>query len=169
MCEKLLDDNSLRAPIPTKASGVFDSEYVDPKRKPFVSFKFKYRSRGMHAHLLYIYMLWLIVSIEALQSLLIIARTPSPVPLEERDVDSLSPHEMRDLLRRQRERDQAARAVKREHGVKRERERNRERSRTAVSGGEWDDYDDDVSFVSTKRKRLPVTLNEDGIETIDLT
>lgn len=38
----------------------------------------------------------------ALQSLLLIPRSPSPVPLEERDVDTLSAEEMRELLRRQR-------------------------------------------------------------------
>ncbi len=32
---------------------------------------------------------------------MILPRTPSPVPLEERDVDELNPEEMRELLRRQ--------------------------------------------------------------------
>jgi len=100
----------------------------------------------------------------ALQSLLVIPRSPSPVPLEDRDVDSLSQEEMRELLRRQRQRGEAARIVKHEGGVK--RERSRERSGTA-NNAEIDD--DDVSFVSAKRRRLPVTLNEDGVETIDLT
>jgi hypothetical protein len=83
---------------------------------------------------------------------------------------------MKTLLRRQRERDEASTVVKRERGkastvVKRERgikrERTRERSAT-VSGVDGDD--DGVSFVSAKRRRqLPVILNEDGTETIDLT
>jgi hypothetical protein len=71
---------------------------------------------------------------------------------------------MRHLLRRQRERQATARPVKHEHGVK--RERTRERSST------WDGaemHDDDLSFVSAKRRRLPVTIDEDGVETIDLT
>jgi hypothetical protein len=102
----------------------------------------------------------------ALKSLLIIPRSPSPVPLEERDVDTLSPQEMRELLRSQREREAAARIVKSERGVK--RERGRDRSST-VGGAEDDDDDGEVSFVSAKRRRLPVTLNEDGVETVDLT
>lgn len=40
--------------------------------------------------------------IGALKALCIIPRTPSPVPLEERDVNDLNPDEMRELLRRQR-------------------------------------------------------------------
>jgi hypothetical protein len=32
-----------------------------------------------------------------------------------------------------------------------------------------DQDDDNVSFVSAKRRRLPITLNEDGIEIVDLT
>lgn len=95
---------------------------------------------------------------------MVLPRSPSPVPLEERDVDTLSPEEMRQLLRRQRERDVAAKALKRGQGVK--RERSRERSRTATV----DDGDaGDVSFVSAKRRKLPRTLDEDGTETIDLT
>lgn len=86
------------------------------------------------------------------------------MPLEERDVDTLSPQEMRELLHHQRERDHAARVVKQEHGVKREWSRGR-RSAANVDG----DDEDNVSFVSAKRQRHPVTLNEDGTETIDLT
>jgi hypothetical protein len=72
---------------------------------------------------------------------------------------------MRTLLRRQRERDEASTVVKRECGIK--RERTRERGAT-VSGVDSDDHG--VSFVSAKRRRqLPVILNEDGTEMIDLT
>jgi hypothetical protein len=95
---------------------------------------------------------------------MVIPRSPSPVPLEERNVDTLSPEEMRELLRRQRERDQPARAVKTERGVK--HERSRERSRTVSVAN---DEEGEVSFVSTKRRRLPVIVDEDGTETIDLT
>lgn len=95
---------------------------------------------------------------------MIIPRSPSPVPLEERDVDSLSLEETRELIRRQRELAAAARVVKRERGVKRERSRERSRSLTVVDGD-----DGDVSFVSAKRLKIPVTLNEDGTELLDLT
>lgn len=86
------------------------------------------------------------------------------MPLEERDIDSLSSQEMRELLQRQREREAAARVVKQERGVK--RERSRERSSTF---GAPDDDSSDIAVISTKRTRLQVTLNEDGDETIDLT
>jgi len=70
---------------------------------------------------------------------------------------------MRELLRRQRERAEAAQAVKREGGMKRERSRERSSPANEIVD------DDEISFVSAKRRRLPVTLNEDGVETIDLT
>jgi hypothetical protein len=133
---------------------------VDPTKKAFAVWTFKYRSKGITS----------VISIEAirankcsltaaLQSLLIVPRSPSPVPLEDRDVDTLTPEEMRELLRR----NAASQNVKREHGVK--RERTRERSSTA---DELVD-DDELSFVSAKRRRHPVILNEDGVETVDLT
>lgn len=55
---------------------------------------------------------------DALQGLRVIPRSPSPVPLEERDVATLNLDELRELARRQQER-LAAREVK--HEVKRER------------------------------------------------
>ncbi|KAI4629228.1 uncharacterized protein J4E87_003490 [Alternaria ethzedia] len=110
-------------------------------QSPFAEFTFKYRSR------------------DALKSLLIIPRTPSPVPLEERDVNSLTLEESRELIRIQRARGDATAVIKQE-GIK------RERSSTITGGGQ---DEDDVSFVSAKRRRLPVTLNENGVEIIDLT
>ncbi|KAF2677306.1 hypothetical protein K458DRAFT_163912 [Lentithecium fluviatile CBS 122367] len=112
--------------------------------KPFATFKFKYRSRS------------------ALQSLLVIPRSPSPVPLEERDINTLNPEEMRELLKRQKEREEAARKIKTE-GVKREHTRD---SVLTVSG---DEDDEEVSFVSEKRRKLNFTIDEAGVETIDLT
>jgi hypothetical protein len=95
---------------------------------------------------------------------LIIPRSPSPAPLQERDLDSLSAEEMRTILQRQRECEEAAPRVKQEGGIK--RERSIERSNT-VHG---DNLDDEVSFVSAKRRRQhPVIVDEDGTETIDLT
>ncbi|KAI4636714.1 hypothetical protein J4E93_011012 [Alternaria ventricosa] len=108
---------------------------------PFAEFTFRYRSRA------------------ALKSLLVIPRTPSPVPLEERDINTLTLEESRELLRLQREQMDAAPVIKRE-GVK------RERSSTIINE---DNDDDDVTFLSAKRRRLPVTLDENGAEIIDLT
>ena len=103
------------------------------------------------------------------------------MPLEERDVDTLSPEEMRELLRRQQvcsialphhrcadivqERDAAGRAIKQERGIK--RERTRERSSTYTDNAE----DDELSIVLTKRRRenYRTTVNENGVEEIDLT
>ncbi|KAF2127324.1 hypothetical protein P153DRAFT_433116 [Dothidotthia symphoricarpi CBS 119687] len=135
--------SSLRNPVSCNPTAPWEHDYMDSVDKPIATYKFKYRSK------------------HALQSLLIMPRSPSPVPLEERDVDTLNAEEMRELLRRQRERDEAARAVKRE-GVK------RERSDTATDTDPHVD-DDELSFISAKRRRFPVTLNEDGMETIDLT
>ncbi|KAI4610865.1 hypothetical protein J4E80_007894 [Alternaria sp. BMP 0032] len=95
----------------------------------------------------------------ALKSLLIIPRTPSPVPLEERDINTLTLEESRELLRLQREQMDAAPVIKRE-GIK------RERSSTIINE---DNDDDEVTFLSAKRRRLPVTLDENGAEIIDLT
>lgn len=50
----------------------------------------------------------------ALQSVLIISRNRSPVPLEDRDVDTLTLEESHELLRRHRGREDAAPSVKRE-------------------------------------------------------
>ncbi|KAF3007689.1 hypothetical protein E8E13_009336 [Curvularia kusanoi] len=101
----------------------------------------------------------------ALKSLLVVPRSPSPVPLEERDIDTLSPEEMRELLRRQKERDAAAQAVKQERGVK--RERMRERSSTVAN----ESNEADPSVIASKKKRRGYrnSVNEDGIEQIDLT
>ncbi|KAF3035384.1 hypothetical protein E8E11_003543 [Didymella keratinophila] len=100
---------------------------------------------------------------DALKSLLIIPRSFSPVPLEERDVQTLNAEELRELVQRQRERDAAARAIKPERGIKREHER--ERSGTLAAD------DDEISVISTKwrREQYRTTVDENGIEAIDLT
>ncbi|KAI4257533.1 MAG: hypothetical protein L6R42_005588 [Xanthoria sp. 1 TBL-2021] len=67
-----------------------DVDFVDGRDSPFAHFQFKYRSK------------------KALQSILLIPRTPSPpppprpIPLEERPVESLSVEELQQLVRRQR-------------------------------------------------------------------
>ncbi|KAK5465123.1 hypothetical protein LTS15_001686 [Exophiala xenobiotica] len=71
-------------------------------QQPLATFIFKYRTR------------------RALQSLLVIERSPSPLPIDERPVDELSREQLQDLVRRQREQQ----AIKQENGgVKRERSR----------------------------------------------
>lgn len=58
-----------------------------------------------------------------------------------------------------------SRLVKKE-GVKRERSRDRSATATVNDG---DAEDGDISFIRAKRLRHPITLNEDGIEVVDLT
>lgn len=88
---------------------------------------------------------------------------------------------MRELLQRQRvsricsqnpiytntsqERDAAAHAVKRERSIK--RERTRERSSTYTDDSDGDEF----SIVSTKKRRedYRTTVDENGVEAIDLT
>jgi hypothetical protein len=152
---------SLQAAKTTTKNCVLDFDHVDATQRAFATFKFNYRSKGKFYCIRRGYGTWLICYIAALQSLLIVPRSPSPTPLEDRDLNTLTPEESRELIRRFRERDEAARHVKREGGLKRER---------SVTVGRMEGGDDgEVSFVSEKRRRLPVTIDEDGVETIDLT
>ena len=87
-------------------------------------------------------------------------RSPSPLPLEDRDVNTLTFEESQELIRRMREQKTTSRNFKQEHGVKREHSAVRE------SGED----DDEVSFVSEiKRPRYNITVNPNGVETIDFT
>ncbi|KAJ8111165.1 hypothetical protein OPT61_g6169 [Boeremia exigua] len=145
--QALIANESLRAGQPTGLVNTASFDYIDPKKQPFATYTFEYRSK------------------DALKSLLVIPRSPSPVPLEERDVDTLTAEEMRELLRRQRERDAAAQTVKQERGIK--RELPREWSNTFA-----DDIDGEEPSVVSARKRQATyrtTVNEDGHEQIDLT
>lgn len=130
---------SLRPSQPVCARTVFNIQLIDPKCTPFATFNFRYRSRA------------------ALKALCIIPRSPSPVPLEDRPVDDLSPEEMRELLKRQRERDATSRFIKQEL------KRGRTQSSLEISD------DDELSVVEERPRKLHRTLNEQGIETIDLT
>ncbi|KAI8934333.1 hypothetical protein NX059_009069 [Plenodomus lindquistii] len=155
---KVIPEKALKGSTLSHQASVGPREQTKPRlycsfqrhsREPFATFTFRYRSRA------------------ALKSLLIIPRSPSPVPLEERDVETLTAEESRQLIRRLRQRDRSAVRVKKE-GVK--REASRERSSTVVGAEHVHVDDDDVSFVSEQRKRrLPVSVNEEGVETIDLT
>ncbi|KAF2651347.1 hypothetical protein K491DRAFT_761121 [Lophiostoma macrostomum CBS 122681] len=92
---------------------------------------------------------------EALRAMHILPRSPSSFRLEDRIIEDLNLEEMRELLRRLREQSHRAVEVK--------RERSDESERTIVED------DDEVSFVRAKRVKVPVTLNEDGVEILDLT
>ncbi|KAF2766061.1 hypothetical protein EJ03DRAFT_330451 [Teratosphaeria nubilosa] len=109
--------------------------------KPFISAIYKYRSR------------------RDLQIESIISRSPSPVPLEERDPDDLSPEEARELVRRLRER---------QVEVKKEAtHEKRSREPTAIGG---DEEDVTVAFENgPPNKRSCLTARDSGVEIVDLT
>ncbi|KAI6867216.1 hypothetical protein KC338_g3268 [Hortaea werneckii] len=114
----------------------FDIESVG---EPFAIFEFRYRS---HA---------------ALQSMGILPRSPSPTPLEDRNIEDLSPEEMRELLRRQqRQRESSKIPIKRE--IKRER----------IESEDDDDDGDDVEIVDQPEKKRRLDADAAGTEVVDL-
>ncbi|GAB7361884.1 hypothetical protein MBLNU230_g1922t1 [Neophaeotheca triangularis] len=110
--------------------------YIHGWKNPFAKFTFRYRSKAD-------------LQIEG-----IIPREPSPVPLEERDPETLTLEEAREIARRNRERLQRQEAenvpLKRETGVRVKRERS-EPLRPL------DPDDEDVSFIESRPKRQRVS------------
>ncbi|KAL2032884.1 hypothetical protein VTO58DRAFT_106056 [Aureobasidium pullulans] len=124
-----------------EAVPIKDLASVNARRlgEAFAVFTFRYRSRG------------------DLQTMYLIPRSASPVPLEDRPEESLNREELLELLRRQKARQEEQAAIKKE--LKRERT-------------EDDDSDDDLMIISSRRhaKSFKSSTNVDtGIETIDLT
>ncbi|OJD40029.1 uncharacterized protein BKCO1_200017 [Diplodia corticola] len=117
-------------------------DYENGKRHPFAIFTFRYRSR------------------RALQAECIIPRTPTPVPLEERPIEELTPEELRELVRRQREREAAQLVVKQE--LKRERESSSMFTLPSVSSDMMDSDMEINDGPSRKRQRTT------HVEVIDL-
>ncbi|KAI8934332.1 hypothetical protein NX059_009068 [Plenodomus lindquistii] len=141
---------ALRAEVSRPASFTrIDYDYLDGRKSPAATFIFKYRSRA------------------ALQSLLVIPRSSSPVPLEERDVATLTTEESRKLIQRMREREATAKSFKQE---KIKRERSGEEG--SLGSGDLADDNDEISMISSRpkrRRRHPTTIDANGVETIDLT
>ncbi|KAK4896973.1 hypothetical protein LTR27_005220 [Elasticomyces elasticus] len=107
--------------------------------KPFAKYTFKYRSK------------------RDLQIEGVLPRTPSPVPLEERDPESLTAEEARELVRQMRATQKDNVQVKRE---------KRERSGTALD----DDEEDDARASSESRGRKRQRRSTDSaIDVVDLT
>ncbi|KAI9714708.1 MAG: hypothetical protein M1828_001137 [Chrysothrix sp. TS-e1954] len=79
----------------------------DLAETPFAKYRFRYLSKA------------------ALQSLLIIPRTPPPVPLEDRPVDELSPDQLRELVLRSRAKTSQVKNEVQIRGVKREAEEHK--------------------------------------------
>jgi hypothetical protein len=98
------------------------------------------------------------MALEDLQIEDIIPRSPSPVPLEERDPDDLSYEEARELIRRMRTQGS-------EPGVKIKKEK-----REHPIEDEDEDSDDDEVEVTEQRMSKRTRLSTDsGVELIDLT
>ncbi|XP_014558613.1 hypothetical protein COCVIDRAFT_14245 [Bipolaris victoriae FI3] len=121
---------------PYISSSHTDFDYVNLQRLPFAIFNFKYRSRA------------------ALQSLLVIPRSPSPQLTQAKDNETHlvnAPGSKQNSLLTK---------VKKEPGLK--------RKYPIILGGS--EEDGEVSFVSAaKRPRPNITINENGCEIIDLT
>ncbi|KAK3171107.1 hypothetical protein OEA41_003191 [Lepraria neglecta] len=128
-----------------EAVTVYKTKVSNRKRPPIATFEFKYRSR------------------KALQGMLLIPRTPSPpgsptpVPLEERPIDGLTPEEMRELLKRHQARQRTEREanVKNESGVESERSLKRERN---------EEYDGLMASASARRARTRPFTNAEVVE-----
>lgn len=145
--------------------------YLD-RGVPFATFQFRYRSRSMYIR--DTLRKSLLMSLESLQALYLIPRSPTPVPLEDRPEETLNREELLELLRRQKvpptlliyfaspyllyqRRQEEQTEIKKE--IKRER-------------NEADEDDDELVVISSRRpkKQLKASMNVDaGIETIDLT
>ena len=91
--------NSLGEPAPSNWT-TSPCDYLDTPKSPFFRFDFKYRSRRERfPHWEKGDPFWLMMRLPgALQSMLLIPRTPTPEPLENRDINSLNPDELRTLL-----------------------------------------------------------------------
>ncbi|KAK5740393.1 hypothetical protein LTR17_004656 [Elasticomyces elasticus] len=128
--------------IPAKAPTGYRMEwpYGDD---PIATFEFLYRSR------------------RDLQAEGVLPRSPSPVPLEERDPESLTREEAIALVRRNQERGSAQVQVKQEyHSAKRSHQE-------ALADDDADDPDLEVSFASERSKRSRPS-GSSGVEIIDL-
>ncbi|KAK4496758.1 hypothetical protein PRZ48_012741 [Zasmidium cellare] len=120
--------------------------YPDGQHNPVATFVFRYRS------------------MQALKSMLIIPRTPTPPPLEERDFDTLTREELKELHRRAKEakeQEDTKRKIKRE----RKDENPRPRKVSRPSNGDTQlELDDEGSF----RESSTATLDREEPEIIEL-
>lgn len=82
-----------------------------------------------------------LISPAALQSLLVVPRSPSPIPLEERDPETLTAEERLQLIRLMKE--QKATAISMKQEVKRERQ----------DDDDDDDDDEEITVVQSTNKR----------------
>jgi hypothetical protein len=91
----------------------------------------------------------------------VLLRTPTPEPLEERDVEDLSPEEMRELLRRQKR-------ARLEHVTPKQEKKPPKRERaTTISIDDNASDSDDIEVVNPTHGRKRARRNSE-VEVIDL-
>ncbi|KAF2117494.1 hypothetical protein BDV96DRAFT_685220 [Lophiotrema nucula] len=133
--ESISHQACLGQPEASSSVTYYDADYAE--EEPFATFIYKYRS------------------LKALKSLYVIPRTPTPEPLEDRDIEGMNPRELKVALRRLRQHQFAQQRIK--------REREREGSPETVYG---DDDEDEIVYIGTKRRRLCLPSEQDVV--IDL-
>lgn len=133
-------------------------------KQPFAKYIFKYRSRDKWICCLGLATYYADVYLGDLQSEHIIPRSPTPVPLEERDPEDLNPEEARELVRRLRARN--AEKVKIKPEVKQEKRKHA----TIIEDDDDDDDEEDVTFTgeAPAHKRGRTGDRDSGVEMIDL-
>lgn len=128
---------------------------------PIATYVFQYRTRSKFASNMSFIKLNAHNCVGDLQIEGIIERTPSPIPLEERDPNELTPDELREQNRLLREKRPS---VKIKEEIKSEK---RTRQHSATLSNE-DDGEGDVTFVSEANKRRRKRESMEGEELIDL-
>ncbi|EXJ85883.1 hypothetical protein A1O1_06252 [Capronia coronata CBS 617.96] len=132
---------SLGKEEPAKALMTYTGEMID--NSPIAVFIFLYRSK------------------DALQILDILPRAPSPVPLEERDPETLTKEEAVELLRRQKaELEAAKRKIKKEQAEADMQQRGGIKCEAPA-----DDEEDDISVIAPptkKHRNIPETIELSG-------
>ncbi|KAL2423335.1 hypothetical protein ABEF95_006658 [Exophiala dermatitidis] len=118
----------LGQPKPSEAGDVYSGEQVD--KEPCAVLIFLYRSK------------------KALQTLDVIPRSPSPIPLEERDPDTLTREEAVELLRRQRAEAEAAKKVQ----IKK-KESEEDLRKSAIKREATDESDDEVVMIAPPERK----------------
>ncbi|KAJ4509008.1 hypothetical protein HRR86_007558 [Exophiala dermatitidis] len=122
--------------------------------KPCAVFIFLYRSKSsypkseglLHARNTLIYSS---TRAEALQALGVIPRSPSPIPLEERDPDTLTREEAVELLRRQRAEAEAAEMVQ----IKKEESEDDTRQFSTMKRSATDESDDEMVMIAPPERK----------------
>lgn len=128
---------------------------------PIATYVFQYRTRSKSTSTTSLITLNAHTCAGDLQIEGIIERTPSPVPLEERDPDELTPDELREQNRLLRERRPSVK-------IKQDSKREKRTRQSSATPGTDDDEEGGVTFVSESNKRKRTRESMEGEEVIDL-